>query len=279
MSTMVCAVSGVPLWNVMSGRSFIVQTVRSSFGLEALGQVRAVAAVGGVLHQRVVDRPHDVVAAGRAAVLPRTQAGRLGLETHDHRAAASRSRRCSRRSTCRRPFGLRPVSSRRWSRRSPRSRPAPWCRPRSCRRSRTRPPRRRAPMESRVLSVPVAVACIPHLVVIVVAVVDPESITMPGRANVAINTPCRAGDSSRTNASTFLAHMTDVTQSEPHPVAGAPTETARLGHRIVGPRLDQRVMTRHEMVLADPAQLGLLGGAHCRRRTGTGCGTGTPTAG
>ena len=32
MSTMVCAVSGVPLWNVMSGRSFIVHTVKSAFG-------------------------------------------------------------------------------------------------------------------------------------------------------------------------------------------------------------------------------------------------------
>jgi hypothetical protein len=30
MSTMVCAVNGVPLWKVTSGRSVIVQTVKSS---------------------------------------------------------------------------------------------------------------------------------------------------------------------------------------------------------------------------------------------------------
>ena len=190
MSTMVCDVSGVPLWNVMSGRSVMVHTVRSSFASRLSARYGAGEPLGSVLHQRVVDRPDDVVAAGGAGVLPRTQTGRLGLETHDHRAAhhdlvgVLDDRRVDV------AFGLRPVWSRRWPS-CPRSQSLPpWCRPRSCHRSRTTPPRRRAPMESRVLSVPVAVACIPHLVGLLLLTVSRSRCRSE---NVAINTPSSSG--------------------------------------------------------------------------------------
>ena len=81
--------AAVPSWNLMPGRSLIVQTVLFSVPRDRLGEVRVDLAVGAGHRQRVVDRAGDLDAADRELRLVEAEpTARVGLDAVGEASAA-----------------------------------------------------------------------------------------------------------------------------------------------------------------------------------------------